>query len=54
MAKLIAGIIIGFIMAADAFMVIFCVWHERRSPDAVPSREPSERRHHCESDGTAL
>ncbi len=54
MAKMIAGIIIGFIMAADAFMVIFCVWYERRFPDAVSSLELSERRHHCESDSTAL
>ena len=54
MAKLIAGVIIGFIMAADTFMVIFCAWYERWFPEAVPSLELLERRHHCESDSTAL
>ena len=47
MEKLIAGIIIGLIIAAETFMVIFCVWYERRFPNEVPW-------HHCESDSTTL
>ncbi len=35
MAKLIAGVIIGFIMCADVGMVAFCVWYERRYPSAL-------------------
>ncbi len=35
MAKLIAGVIIGFIMCADAGMIAFCVWYEKQFPEAV-------------------
>ena len=35
MAKLIAGVIIGFIICAETGMVAFCVWYEKRFPEAV-------------------
>ena len=35
MAKLLVGIIIGIVMSADAFMVGFCIWYEKRFPQSL-------------------
>ena len=35
MAKLIAGIIIGFGLCADIGMISFCVWYEKHFPEAL-------------------
>lgn len=35
MAKLIVGVIIGFSICAETGMVAFCVWYEKRFPEAV-------------------
>ena len=42
MAKLIAGIIIGFIMCVDAGMVVFCVWYEHQHPESLNSHSSGE------------
>lgn len=35
MIKLLVGAVIGFFMASDLWMVCFCVWYEKRFPEAA-------------------
>lgn len=54
MAHLIAGILLGIVLCADAGMVAFCVWYERHFPGVVDRIHKCQKRHRRIHDSTVL
>ena len=54
MAQLIAGILIGIVLCADAGMVAFCVWYEGHFPGVVDRIRKYQKRRRCIHDSTVL